>query len=135
MGYAELLKDPRWQKKRLEIMERDKWTCQTCLGKESTLTVHHKSYKKDDDGKFLDPWDYSGGDLITLCEFCHESEEECLREQKKDLYFRIVEHAEDAMTIDALVSFFDTVKCELGRRVTDQDMIDISREFRHGVSL
>lgn len=26
--YAEKLKDPRWQKRRLEIFERDDWTCQ-----------------------------------------------------------------------------------------------------------
>jgi len=35
--YAEKLKDPRWQKKRLEIMERDEWTCQWCVDSESPL--------------------------------------------------------------------------------------------------
>ena len=30
MGYSEKLKDPRWQKKRLEILERDNFRCQYC---------------------------------------------------------------------------------------------------------
>lgn len=28
--YKEKLKDPRWQKKRLQIFERDDWCCQKC---------------------------------------------------------------------------------------------------------
>lgn len=50
MSYLELLKDPRWQKRRLEILERDGWECQNCGGKDKTLHVHHKRYR----GK---PWE------------------------------------------------------------------------------
>jgi hypothetical protein len=64
--YWEKLKDPRWQKKRLEIMERDKFTCQHCSSSEKTLNVHHKFYKKR-----AEPWDYEDWQLITLCEDCH----------------------------------------------------------------
>jgi len=73
--YNELLKDPRWQKKRLEIMQRDGFQCCLCGDTESTLNVHHKYYiyKKD-------PWDYPDELLVTLCEYCHKIEEE-----KKDL--------------------------------------------------
>ncbi len=67
--YAEKLRDPRWQKKRLEILERDEWTCQLCGDKETTLVVHHRWYRK---GK--DPWDYPDNCLATLCESCHEQE-------------------------------------------------------------
>lgn len=56
--YSERLKDPRWQKKRLEIFERDKWQCQFCEDKDSTLVVHHKDYVK---GK--EPWDYPNSEL------------------------------------------------------------------------
>lgn len=66
-SYLEKLKDPRWQRKRLEILERDKWRCQSCYDSKSTLHIHHKHYEK---GK--DPWEYSKEDLITLCGFCHE---------------------------------------------------------------
>jgi len=69
MTYAEKLRDPRWQKKRLEIMQRDEFTCMVCGETESTLNVHHHYYDK---GK--DPWDYEDNALITMCEDCHESE-------------------------------------------------------------
>lgn len=64
--YAEKLKDPRWQKKRLEILERDDWKCMACGEKENTLHVHHIFYfpKKE-------PWDIHNGFLLTLCEKCH----------------------------------------------------------------
>jgi hypothetical protein len=69
MSYAEKLKDPRWQKKRLEVFERDEWSCQQCFDAQSTLHVHHKWYEKG-----RDPWDYPLESLITLCEDCHELE-------------------------------------------------------------
>ncbi len=69
MKYSEKFKDPRWQKKRLKILERDEFTCQSCFDNESTLHVHHKYYEY---GK--DPWDYNNEALVTLCEDCHEYE-------------------------------------------------------------
>lgn len=47
--YLEKLKDPRWQKKRLKVFERDEWTCQCCNDTESTLNVHHRYYKHNAD--------------------------------------------------------------------------------------
>lgn len=70
-NYSELLKDPRWQKKRLEIMERDGWQCQTCHSKTKTLNIHHMKYS----GK---PWEAKDFQLITLCEDCHKDEERLL---------------------------------------------------------
>lgn len=64
MIYAEKLKDPRWQKKRLEILSRDEFTCQLCNDKDSTLHVHHNEYG-------LNPWDIENDKLITYCEHCH----------------------------------------------------------------
>lgn len=64
--YFEKLRDPRWQKKRLEILERDNFTCQACQTKEKTLSIHHKYY----DFK-IEPWDYDNKTLITLCDRCH----------------------------------------------------------------
>jgi len=67
-SYKKKLKDPRWQKKRLEVLSRDGWCCQNCGDKTTTLHVHHKSYGRKD------PWDYPLITLITLCENCHEDE-------------------------------------------------------------
>jgi len=67
MPYSDLLRDPRWQKKRLEIFERDEWTCRACFDPTKTLHAHHLAYQN---GKL--PWDYKNDTLLTLCEECHE---------------------------------------------------------------
>jgi hypothetical protein len=64
--YSEKLKNPKWQKKRLEIMKRDKFQCKLCGDTETQLHVHHKEYITGND-----PWEYNNGQLITLCEKCH----------------------------------------------------------------
>ena len=66
MAYKDKLPDVRWQKKRLEIMERDQWSCRACNAHEGTMNVHHLKYLMG-----CDPWDYSDDDLITLCDICH----------------------------------------------------------------
>lgn len=64
--YSEKLKDPRWQRKRLEIFQRDNWTCQKCEDTKSPLVVHHRFYLLDHEH-----WDYPDDLLVTLCERCH----------------------------------------------------------------
>ncbi len=39
-SYAEKLRDPKWQKKRLRIMERDGFVCVECRDERSSLNVH-----------------------------------------------------------------------------------------------
>ena len=73
MTYSEKLKDPRWQRKRLEILQRDDWACCNCGAKTETLHVHHGYYERG-----LDPWEYRDDTLWTLCEGCHELITECL---------------------------------------------------------
>jgi hypothetical protein len=68
-AYSEKLRDPRWQKLRLEILQRDQWTCQICFDTESTLNVHHRWYVKGQE-----PWEATPNALVTLCEGCHKSE-------------------------------------------------------------
>ncbi len=66
MNYSDKLKDPRWQRKRLEILNRDDFTCKLCQDTKSTLHVHHKKYEA---GK--DPWEYENENFETLCYVCH----------------------------------------------------------------
>ena len=76
-----LWKDPRWQKKRLEILERDGWKCRICEDSKKTLHVHHCFYNK----KFK-PWEYPKDcGLITLCEDCHKVEHEERKNAEEDL--------------------------------------------------
>jgi hypothetical protein len=67
--YAEKLRDPRWQKVRLEVLARDRWRCQICDDPTSTLAVHHRYYLRN-----REPWEYPLDALVTLCEFCHARE-------------------------------------------------------------
>lgn len=69
--YAEKLRDPRWQKLRLEIMQRDGFKCRHCGDKEQTLNVHHSYYEKG-----FNPWDYPDQTLFTLCIDCHSKVED-----------------------------------------------------------
>ena len=64
--YSQKLQDPRWQKKRLEIMQRDNFTCQACGDTESELHVHHKQYTTDL------PQNELSENLITYCCVCHD---------------------------------------------------------------
>lgn len=66
MTYSEKLRDPRWQKRRLEIMQRDNFCCVHCGDTRNTLNVHHLAYERG-----RSPWDYHDSILITLCEDCH----------------------------------------------------------------
>ncbi len=78
--YSEKLKDPRWQKKRLEVLESDGWTCQSCNETELQLQVHHLKYDFN-----KEPWDYNVDDLITLCCDCHESVTSWKKDIKKSI--------------------------------------------------
>lgn len=68
-SYSEKLKSPKWQKKRLEIFQRDNWKCQKCGNAENELIVHHTLYEKG-----VEPWEYDNDDLMTLCVDCHENQ-------------------------------------------------------------
>lgn len=66
-SYWEKLRDPRWQKKRLEILNRARFRCERCGDNENELHVHHGYYERG-----FDPWDYENETLWCLCGYCHE---------------------------------------------------------------
>jgi hypothetical protein len=73
LTYSDKLKDPRWQKKRLQVFQRDKFKCTKCGDAETTLHVHHNAYNGE-------PWDADLKQLDTLCADCHEITERLKRE-------------------------------------------------------
>ena len=81
MSYSEKLKDPRWDKKRKEILKRDKFSCQLCESVETELQVHHKYYITN-----TDPWDYEDECFISLCTSCHKEEHAKLDRIKSQLF-------------------------------------------------
>lgn len=72
--YSKLLAHPEWQKKRLQVMKRDKFKCKLCGDKETTLNVHHVKYVY---GK--NPWEYEMDNFKTLCKHCHLALELCIK--------------------------------------------------------
>lgn len=79
MTYKEQLAHPKWQKKRLQIFERDNYICQYCLDTETQLQVHHKYY---DLQKMA--WEYPNHAYITICKDCHEAITEHISEYGAD---------------------------------------------------
>ncbi len=71
MNYKELLKHTEWQKRRLEILSRDNWKCQSSSCKKiiNILDVHHLDYLSGHK-----PWEYPDDMLISLCKNCHKLE-------------------------------------------------------------
>lgn len=80
MSYADQLKHPNWQRKRLEVLEAHDFTCLECGSKEKTLHVHHKQYIK---GRMA--WDYESDNFEALCEDCHKEAHD-----RKELLTRVI---------------------------------------------
>lgn len=68
MTYQQQIKDPRWQKKRLETFEASGFECQECGTKEEELHVHHPFYRR---GAMI--WEYEATELRVLCHKCHKN--------------------------------------------------------------
>lgn len=79
-AYWEKLKDPRWQKKRLEVLQRADFKYENCGTSDKTLHVHHGYYARG-----VEPWDYEDETLWCLCEECHELAENA----RLDVYLEI----------------------------------------------
>lgn len=77
MTYSDKLKDPRWQKKRLEMFDQFEWQCCNCKSKVNELHLHHKFYLPN-----RDPWDYEDHYFSVLCSSCHIKE----HKKKNPLY-------------------------------------------------
>lgn len=104
--FNNMIKDPRWQKKRLEILQRDNFTCQNCSDTETTLHVHHRKYLPD-----VKYWDYPEKLLVTLCEGCHENETEYMNQSLKRLDDAIREKF-FAFEIDTIAMAFEKLNFE-----------------------
>ncbi len=112
MTYSEKLRDPRWQKKRLFIMERDGWKCLFCGSETNNLQVHHVVYKR------RDPWDYPDYLYQTLCMNCHEERQ------------RMTDKIVDALRI--AIAKYPTVRLEFAaQKIAEAAMLEIDLEAGH----
>jgi 5-methylcytosine-specific restriction endonuclease McrA len=112
MTYSEKLRSPRWQKKRLEILNRDGFRCVICGEAEKNLQVHHIVYRK------RDPWDYPDYCYQTLCEPCHVERQE------------LTEKTVDAMRL-AVAKVPTERLTEMVHKICAEAMLEIKVEGQH----
>lgn len=83
-SYAAKRKDPRWLRKRSEVLTSANFMCQDCgTATDSYLEVHHCIYIPR-----LEPWDYPNDLLMALCEECHEFRQA----RELDCHVRLARH-------------------------------------------
>lgn len=128
MTYSEKLKDPRWQKVRLLVMNRDNWSCVRCKSSDLTLQVHHKRYDK---GK--EPWEYEYSNFETLCFKCHEKEHDIKPEKSFEAIQQMVvgkfEKREEPEVITSINEQMLSLQEKLKTQVDDDIMVDILKNI------
>ena len=125
-NYATKRLDPRWQKKRLEILSRDEFTCRDCGDKDNTLHVHHCLYHRG-----AEPWEYENDELRTLCAECHERRAAIEHDVK--LEFARLLAMLDGHQVENLMEQILTTKArgvENGVVIMSADMYSIETEVR-----
>lgn len=94
LTYAEQLKHPNWQRKRLVVLEAAGWKCTSCSAADTTLHVHHKRYIK---GRMA--WEYDDAELVALCEGCHEADH-----SDREILDEILAKADHTAPVQAAIS-------------------------------
>ena len=138
-SYAEKLKNPKWQKKRLQVFNRDKFTCVLCGDKETELHVNHLKYSGE-------PHEAKLSDLQTLCKYCHKLYHE-MQDYKilkvvilHDDYYgliRCVEYIKNKKHDVAFAYFKTPQKIEFisDFHLLNRDNMNYALLFRHGISV
>ena len=98
-NYSDKLKNPKWQKKRLEILNLHGFKCEKCGCEDKELHVHHRFYIKG-----REVWQYDNDVFQVLCCDCHEKEH--IKEKESVRVVEVVPERYQAL-IDLLI------KCEL----------------------
>lgn len=123
--YHERLKDPRWQRKRLEVMQRDGFKCLACGDDRKTLNVHHKSYANN-------PWETSLEDLETLCEICHKYRTKINKIFERIPTSDVLNYLEEfiILTPDQLKKFYNEVIQKPRDPLDNEDFMDYCKRMR-----
>lgn len=77
-SYIELLRHPKWQRKRLEILQLARFACTECGADDKPLHVHHGYYARG-----AKPWEYPDHSLHALCEGCHAARQQRLEQVRR----------------------------------------------------
>jgi hypothetical protein len=95
----ELLRDARWQQKRLEVFVASGWKCQRCgcepLQVGGELHVHHHRYRN------VMPWEYTLDELAAVCSRCHDD----LTEQRAKLKEALFRYESAYLPLDRVIGY------------------------------
>ena len=111
--YAKQWLDPRWQKRRLEIMQRDGFCCSECDADDKTLNVHHVYYTRG-----ADVWDYPDHALVTLCNDCHESEHAIAKSNERALIDSLKKSGIRSSYLNAITFTINQLHTHIGQKKT-----------------
>lgn len=117
MSYSDLLRDPRWQKKRLEVLTIAGFACSKCKCATRNIQVHHKQYRHG-----AAPWDYENDELEVLCDLCHEIEHADLTAEELSHEEKISQASKSMMTAETAGdrrSWFAAVRQLIGQRTPE----------------
>lgn len=115
--YAQKLADPRWQRKRNQVLERDNYTCKLCGDNSNTLHVHHIAYNHGE------PWEIDTRLLVTLCAPCHGKETEQIKSAFTLLINTLKKSGLMSRDVYRLSEVFDEVKIEEKKNANIFDII------------
>lgn len=110
-NYSDKLKNPIWQKKRLEILQLRGFKCELCSCETKELHVHHRFYIK---GRNV--WEYDNDVFQVLCCDCHEKEHKKKEIAAKNLalskyqnLINIIESSDEKYALDNIEYFVETL--------------------------
>ena len=101
--YADKLKSPLWQKKRLEIFNLHNFKCEKCGEETKELHVHHRFYLKG-----REPREYDNDVFQVLCRNCHKKEHDEKTEiigKIPEEYLQIIDSIEKIKNKDGMAIF------------------------------
>ena len=100
--YSEKLKDPRWQRRRLLVLDAYGFCCESCGDDTQELHVHHNVYKKG-----REPWEYEDHELRPLCVKCHKAQED-IRDEFLSILGKVCPVYPLGDILNAVKTLFDT---------------------------
>lgn len=127
--YSDKLKNPKWQKKRLEILNLHGFKCEKCGCEEKELHVYHRFYLKG-----REVWQYDNDVFQVLCCDCHEKEHEkeekttiieVIPEKYKELIFNI----ESFGNVD-----FNNINCFINLIESEESFNEIFRLLANAIN-
>lgn len=115
-SYSESLRDPKWQKRRLEILSAADWACEDCGRRDQAFEIHHNFYIR---AFRYQPWRYERDLLMALCEGCHE-----IRQNLEEALFVAIARRLRRISIADLEAYawdqiYDEVKLATENRATE----------------